>query len=208
MTNLPYHSRSAIRLTEDEIRATLQKWREGDEFAASTIIREVYPCVSRVVHTYLPQRESEQDMAQEIFMKIFARLDQFKGDSPFEHWVSRIARTTCIDRLRKQRVRPEVRWTELSDAERLVFEEHPEQSAPVSRPNSIVAARDLLDRLLSTIPAENRQLIMMVDAEGQSLPEVSKATGWGLPKIKMRLHRLRLQLREKLLRLEKSRGSE
>ncbi len=188
-----------------DVKDALLRWKKGDQTAAKELIEHLYPVVSRIIHTYLSQRESEQDLAQEIFMKVFARLDQFKGDSPFEHWVARLARTTCIDRLRRQRVRPELRWADLSEPEQRLMNEYPE---PIDRRQSdALAARDLLDRLLGTLTPEQRQLILMVDYEGQSVAEVSTITGWGLPKIKMRLHRLRSQLREKLLKLEKDYGT-
>jgi RNA polymerase sigma-70 factor (ECF subfamily) len=182
------------------------RWKRGDQSAAQTLIDELYPAVSRVVRTYLSQRESEQDLAQEIFLKVFSRLHQFKGDSPLEHWVTRIARTTCIDRLRRNKVRPELRWADLTEPERHLLEQYPEPQGH-QHPSRIVAARDLLDRLLNTLSPEQRQLIVMVDCEGQSLNEVSQTTGWGLAKIKMRLYRLRTYLREKLKRLEKEYGT-
>jgi RNA polymerase sigma-70 factor (ECF subfamily) len=42
-----------------------------------------------------------EDLCQEVFMSLFADLDRFRGEVPFEHWVSRIAVHTCIDHLRR-----------------------------------------------------------------------------------------------------------
>src|SRR5437763_7446935 len=63
---------------------------------------------------FLPRRESGEDLAQEIFLKMFTNLEQYRGEVPLEHWVSRIAVNHCLNALRSQRSRPEWRWADLS----------------------------------------------------------------------------------------------
>ena len=87
----------------------LARVREHDETAARELVERLYPLVARVVHSHLPRREEPEDLMQEIFLKMFSKLDQFRAEMPFEHWVSRIALNTCLDRLRRQKVRPELR---------------------------------------------------------------------------------------------------
>lgn len=64
----------------------------------------------------------EQDLTQDIFMKIFAKLDRFRGEQPFTHWVARIAMNACFDKLRQQRVRPEFRFADPSEDEAFFIE--------------------------------------------------------------------------------------
>jgi RNA polymerase sigma factor (sigma-70 family) len=179
----------------------LQRWRAGDERAAEELILHLFPVISRIVRTHLPKRDHEEDLVQEILMKTFSRLHQYKGDAPLTHWVSRLALTTCLDRLRAQKIRPEIRWTDLNPEDTAVFE-----GAALERRTSdagdAIQARDLVHKLLSILPAEERSLILMVDLEGRSLEEISGLTGWGLSKIKMRLFRARTQLRKQMEKLE------
>src|SRR2546426_4844765 len=86
----------------------LRRVREGDEAACRDLVEHLYPAVIRIVRAHLPRRESEEDLAQEIFLKMFARLDQYRGNVPLQHWLSRIAVTTCYDKLRAQQRRPEL----------------------------------------------------------------------------------------------------
>ena len=181
----------------------LRRWKEGSEAAAEEVIQHLYPVISKIVRTHLPRRDDERDLIQEILMKTFAKLHQYKGDAPLSHWVSRLALTTCLDRLRAQKIRPEVRHADLTPDEVDAF-----NSAWLtgSSPDSskAIAARDLVDRILSSLSPEDRSLVLMVDLEGRSLQEISETTGWTVSKIKMRLFRIRPQLRQMIQRLEDS----
>ena len=92
----------------------LLRVRQHDEAAARALVERLHPLVARIVRAHLPRGEDEADLRQDVFLKIFARLDSFRGKMPFEHWVSRVAVNTCIDQLRARRARPSVVWSDLS----------------------------------------------------------------------------------------------
>jgi len=184
-----------------DVAGCLQRWKKGDEAAAEELIAHLYPVISKIVRIHLPRREQEEDLVQEILMKTFSRLHQYKGDAPITHWVSRLALTTCLDKLRAQKIRPEVRRADLTPEESDLFDAAWLSGSSPDAGEAIVA-RDLVDKILSTLSAEERSLILMVDWEGRSLQEISEATGWSISKIKMRLFRLRPQLRQMIQKLE------
>lgn len=186
-----------------DVDGCLRRWKDGDEVAAGEIIKHLYPVISKIVRTHLPRRDDEKDLIQEILMKTFAKLHQFKGDAPLSHWVSRLALTTCLDRLRAQKIRPEVRHSDLTPEEADVFDAAWLSGSSPDAGNAI-AARDLVDRILSSLSPEDRSLVLLVDLEGRSLQEISDMTGWTVSKIKMRLFRIRPQLRQMIQRLEDS----
>src|SRR5580700_4769985 len=128
----------------------LQRWKAGDEGAAEELIRHLYPVISRIVRLDLPRRDDEADLVQEILMKTFSRLHQYKGDAPLTHWVSRLALTTCLDRLRAQKIRPEIRWADLTPEETTLFDTAWLGSSSKDATDAI-HARDLADKLLSTL---------------------------------------------------------
>jgi RNA polymerase sigma factor (sigma-70 family) len=184
-----------------DVDGCLRRWKDGDEAAAEQLIRHLFPVISRIVRTHLPRRDDEKDLVQEILMKTFSRLHQYKGDAPITHWVSRLALTTCLDRLRAQKIRPEIRRSDLTPEESDVFEAAwLSGSSPDA--GSAIAARDLVDKILASLSPEDRSLILMVDLEGRSLQEISETTGWSISKIKMRLFRVRPQLRQMIQKLE------
>ena len=104
------------------LASLLTRVREHNELAARELVDWLYPVVAQVVHANRTRRDEPEDLMQETFMKVFSRLDQYRGDAPFAHWVSRIALTTCLDRLRRQKARPEWRWADLSEEEQFMVE--------------------------------------------------------------------------------------
>jgi RNA polymerase sigma factor (sigma-70 family) len=186
---------------EIDVDGCLRRWKQGEEAAAEELIRHLFPVISRIVRTHLPRRDDEKDLVQEILMKTFSRLHQFKGDAPLSHWVSRLALTTCLDRLRAQKIRPEIRRADLTPEDSDVFEAAWLTGSSPDATDAI-AARDLVDKLLASLAPDDRSLILMVDLEGRSLQEISDLTGWSISKIKMRLFRVRPQLRQMINKLE------
>src|SRR5471030_1617415 len=136
-----------------DVADCLRRWQQGDEAAAEALIEHLYPVISRIVRLHLPRRDDEADLVQEILMKTFSRLHQYKGDAPMTHWVSRLALTTCLDRLRAQKIRPEVRWTDLTPEESTEFDAAWLGSTTPDATEAI-HARDLVDKLLSTLAPE------------------------------------------------------
>ncbi len=185
----------------------LGRVREHDQLAARALVERLYPGVIRIVRAHLPRRDAEEDLAQEIFMKMFARLDQYHGDVPLEHWVSRIAVRTCYDRLRAQQRRPELRQADLSQAEA----ERLERSAVVSEDPDVadaIGARETVEQLLAKLCPSDRLLITLLELEERSIAEIRAITGWNASLIKVRAFRARQKLRkewERRQRMESSR---
>ena len=183
--------------TDGDRLRRLEHARQGDPEAARSLVAALYPHVIRIVRSHLPVRTAEEDLAQEIFVKLFARLDQYQERSgvPFEHWVSRLAVRTCLDALRAERRRPELRWSDLSEEQSawlefmLVDESAPPDTAPAS-------ARELLEKLLAQLPPDDRLVISLMDLEEKSVKEVAQLTGWNIPLIKVRAFRARRKLRK------------
>ena len=105
-----------------DVAACLELVRLRDQTAARELVEHLHPLVIRIVRARLPRRVAEEDLVQDIFLKMFTRLEQYQGNVPFPHWVSRIAVTTCIDQLRAQQRRPEFRWADLSEQETAVLD--------------------------------------------------------------------------------------
>src|ERR1043165_8166000 len=108
--------------TRSDYLASIARVRAGEQAAARELVERLYPIVLRIVRAHRPRRIAEEDLTQDVFIKMFKRLAQYRGDAPFEHWVSRIAVTTCMDQLRAQKCRPELRWADLSPGEAAALE--------------------------------------------------------------------------------------
>jgi RNA polymerase sigma factor (sigma-70 family) len=178
-----------------DLAGCLDRVRQRDQIAARELVEHLHPLVIRIVRAHLPRRVPEEDLAQEVFLKMFARLDQYQGSVPFTHWVSRIAVTTCIDQLRAQKRRPELRWADLTERESEVLD-HALTNENEVAPDEALAARELVHKLLGQLKPEDRLVIQYLDLEQKSLAEISALTGWNQTLIKVRAFRARRKLQQ------------
>jgi RNA polymerase sigma-70 factor (ECF subfamily) len=190
-----------------EMAACVARVRERDEDAARSLFSELYPLVMKLVRSHLPRRTSEEDLAQMVFMKVFAKIDQFSGTVPFEHWVSRIAVNTCLNQLQAEKIRPELRWADLSEDEERFLDALPSTAGDFPDPADDVASRDLVNKLLAKLNAEDRLLINLIHLEGHSIEEVKQMTGWNSSLIKVRVFRARHKLKKHFANLMEERKS-
>jgi len=165
----------------------------GDQGAASALVDQVLPIVRRIVRARRPRRVAEEDLEQEVFMKMFARLGQYHGDAPFSHWVARIAVTTCLDHGRAWQRRPELRWADLAEWETEFLERVTDERGG-ERPGDALATRELVEKMLGRLKAEDRRVIVWFELERRSILEICAETGWSFEFTKMRLFRARRKL--------------
>lgn len=180
-----------------DVAACLARVRRHDDDAARALVGHLFPLVMKIVRSHLPTRAAEEDLAQEVFIKMFQRLEQYAARDavPFEHWVSRLAVTTCLDALRAQKRRPELRHADLSEAEAawLEFFTNTAAAEPASDGET---ARIAMQKLLATLPPDDRLLLQWLDLEGKPVREIAQLTGWGVSMIKVRAFRARRRLRK------------
>ena len=190
---------------EFDVTTCVERVRRRDEDAARALFRHLYPLVARLVRSHLPRRTSPEDLVQTVFMKIFANLDSFSGTVPLEHWVSRIAINTCLNQLAAERVRPELRWADLSEEQTQVLESvtaGPEELDPLQN----LASREIVEKLLAQLAPADRLLMTLLHLEGRSVEEVRQITGWNVPVIKVRAFRARRKLRKHFEKLMEMKG--
>ncbi|HZR21688.1 MAG TPA: RNA polymerase sigma factor [Verrucomicrobiae bacterium] len=180
----------------------LRRVRRHDENAARQLVEHLYPQVRRIVATKVPRRSSEEDLAQEIFIKMFTKLDQYRGDMPFEHWVSRIAVNHCLNAIRAQNSRPEWRWADLTPEQTQAIEAALTSAADTPDPSRAIAARELVDKLLDTLEPTDQWLIRLLELEERSIEEVRQLTGWSATRIRVRAFRARRRLNKNFQRLK------
>jgi RNA polymerase sigma-70 factor (ECF subfamily) len=174
----------------------------GDESAFEEIVRRYSPRVFSVASRFFRQRSLVEEAAQEVFLKAYTQLGSFEGRGSIEGWLTRIATNTCLNILRGAKRRPEFSVSDLTEDENQWLEQQPASQGNEERSfvNDLVAA-DLADRLLSVLPPEDQQALLMIDGEDASIREVAEATGWSESKVKVRAFRARRKLREAMEKL-------
>jgi len=185
-----------------DLAGCLDRVRKRDQQAARELVEHLYPLVIRIVRAHLPRRVAEEDLSQEVFLKMFSRLGQYQGAVPFPHWVSRIAVTTCIDHLRAQKRRPEFRWADLSEKEVDVLDAVMTNENDVAV-NDAMAAHELVHRLIAELKPEDQLVIRLLDLEQKKIAEIAQIKGWNQTLIKVRAFRARRKLQKLFQELRK-----
>ncbi len=199
-------SRSGVIITKElnlDVVDCLARVRKQDQDAARSLVEYLYPTVIRIVRNNLPRRAAEEDLAQEVFLKMFEKLDQYKGEVPLEHWVSRIAVNLCLNAIRSQRVRPEWRMADLSEEQAEALEAVSTAEVQETHPAHLLGARELVDLLLETLSPKDRAVIRMLEIEQYSIEEVREMTGWSAALIRVRAFRARHKLNKRFGKLKK-----
>jgi len=188
-----------------DVTVCVQRVKTGDLSAADALIHHLNPLVRRIVRNHLPRRDSEEDLMQEVFVKLLQKLDgyQERPGIPFDHWVSRLTVRTCLDALRAERARPEWRWADLGDGQEQWLDFLLNQAAPAPEAPSS-DARAVVLQLLSHLSPPDRLVLTLLDLEERSTLEISQMTGWTRPMVKMRAMRARRKLRQVAQQLMKS----
>ncbi len=179
-----------------DVRDCLQRVRAGDMPSAHALIGHLHPLVRRMVRNHLPRRESEEDLMQDVFLKLLQKLDSYEErvGIPFEHWVSRLTVRTCLDALRAEKARPEWRMADLSNGEAewldYLLNRQAEQPSEYA-----LDAKAVVTRLLALLSPPDRLVLTLLDLDGRSTQEIAQMTGWTRPMVKMRAMRARHKLR-------------
>ncbi len=188
---------------DSDIADCLARVRKQDQDAARSLVELLYPTVIRIVRGNLPRRAAEEDLAQEIFVKMFANLDQYQAEVPLEHWVSRIAVNHCLNAIRAQKSRPEWRMADLSEEQAAALEAVTTSVVRDPHPAQLIGAAELVEKLLEPLCPEDRLLIRLLEMEDRSVEEVRQATGWSSAAIRVRAFRARRKLNKLFRNLRK-----
>lgn len=183
-------------MTAAEVTECVAQAQRGDEKAALALFHYMYPQVTKIVYSNRPGKEGVEDLVQQSCIKIMTNLHKFSGRAPFLHWVSRVTVNTCLNQIRREKVRPEVRLADLTEEEAGVVER-----LAIS-PNELdssdqVAAHELVEKLLLSLRPPDRLLMRMMYLDGLNTEEIMKLTGWNAAVIKVRAFRARAQLRKR-----------
>jgi RNA polymerase sigma-70 factor, ECF subfamily len=163
----------------------IQSTLAGDEEAFAELVRRYKRKIFGIASRFARNDHELNDICQEIFVKTYQNLAKFRGDAPFEHWVSRIAVRSCYDFLRKtRRERANVSLDEVEIG--------------VEDNVSTARANELLQWALNKLSADERLVITLLELEERSVREVAGLTGWSEANVKVRAFRARQALKKVL----------
>lgn len=185
----------ALAPVAEDHAGLLRRCQNHDEGAFEELVRRFQPRVSSVVRGILRRSNDCDDVAQQVFTKVYFALDKFNFQSAVSTWIYKIAVNECYDYLRKQRVRKATILADLSEQESAWIENLDVHgmagAASLARQ---VELRDLADKLLARVSVEDRVLLVLKEIEGYAVREVAAIMGLNENTVKVRLFRARQAL--------------
>ncbi|UCG30063.1 MAG: sigma-70 family RNA polymerase sigma factor [candidate division WOR-3 bacterium] len=167
---------------------------KGDEHAFERIVHKYQLAVFNTIYRYTGSREDVQDLAQEIFIKVWRNAAKFKGKAKFSTWLYRIVVNHCIN-YRRKRKQAHISLDEMTDKgqmpEALKVEPDWEQKRVV---RSVRAAVDEL-------PARQRLALILSQFEGKSYKEIAEIMKVSLSSVESLIFRARSALKHKLAKV-------
>ena len=179
--------------TDTELISAVLK---GDVNSFEPLARRYQPRIFATARRYARRESEVEDIVQEVFIKAFQRLETFRGDAPFEHWLMRLTVRICIDFLRGHQRNRELTFTELSPEEGDWLERV--KAGPDDVRDDAEAAKKLIQRVLEQLSPEARMVITLLEIEEKSVKEIAELTGWSTALVKVRAFRARAQMRKLL----------
>ena len=189
--------------------ALVERAKAGDGAAFSELVKQYDRRVFRMAKQITQNEEDAEDVLQETFLKAYAHLDDFQGNSKFYTWLVRIAVNEALMKLRRRRSDRTVPLDDPIDTgedelvrEVAVWDEDPEQKY------SREELAQILDEAVQSLKPAYRTVFVLRDIEELSIEETAEALNLSISAVKSRLLRARLQLREKLTRQFKKKGDD
>jgi RNA polymerase sigma-70 factor (ECF subfamily) len=186
-------------LSEDSDRNLVERIRRGDKSACAECVERHSPGVYRVALRLTGNEADAEDVVQETFLSAFKAIDSFEGRSGLATWLYRIAHNAALMRLR--RVRPDQVSVDDEDAfgeGMFVPSQMHDWCCLPERDFESSEARTELEQAIRDLPEKLRAVFVMRELEGLSTEETAEALDVSIDVVKVRLHRARLQLRERL----------
>jgi RNA polymerase sigma-70 factor, ECF subfamily len=174
-----------------EDRELVRLSQSGTESAFEELVRRHQQRVFALVSGILRRPEDVEDVAQQVFLKAYLGIKRFDQRAAFSTWLYKIAVNECWDYLRKKKVRPLVYEADLTEEQVSRLDGIVSLGRPPEGPNERLEVRELLDRMMATLPEQDRQLLVLKEMAGFSVQELAEILRLNVNTVKVRLFRAR-----------------
>jgi RNA polymerase sigma-70 factor (ECF subfamily) len=198
-------ARTRVDYQNSQEGALVRRAQAGDQAAFREIVEHYQSKVFSIIHGIVRQRNDVEDIAQQVFTKVYFSIGNFDFRSSLITWIYKITVNECFDYLRKKKVRKLVYESDLSEDEARRVE-NTEPSVRQVPADVKLARRDYIFKLLSKVSEEERNLLMLKEVEGHSVEELAEMTGMNENTIKVKLFRARQKLVKAAQRLDRAPG--
>lgn len=173
--------------------------KKGDSASFEVLLNRHLPRVFSTARRYARRESEVEDIVQEVWIRVHQKLDGFRGEAPFEHWLMRMAVRVCYDFLRSHKRNREATFADLNEdecnwVERASMDPHWSE-------NNSSSAKELVDKVLEKLSPSARLVITLLEIEEKSTREIAEITGWSVALVKVRAFRARAEMRKWIKKL-------
>jgi RNA polymerase sigma-70 factor, ECF subfamily len=168
----------------------IKRAQAGDSAAFNEIVLAYRKRILGTITRLIARTEDVEDVAQEVFLRLYFSLDQLRTAEVFEPWLYRLTVNAAYDYLRKQRRRMEFRMSDLSEQQVVLADAAAGGKADREEQHQ-KRVRESVDSLLGAVSEADRILLMLKEVEGLSLKELEKSYQVKENALKVRLFRAR-----------------
>lgn len=180
-----------LELTDYEI---IQLCLKGDQDAFEGLVNRYKKLIYTIVYRILNDKEEANDIAQEVFIKLFLSLDKYNPEYKFSTWSAKVATNLCLDKLRKKKI-------DIMSVDDMVYEPGDEENPETTYLRNERAMK--IEKAIQSLPEKYKIPIILFHQQGFSYDEICKVLDEPLSIVKNRLHRARHMLRDKLYAIRK-----
>ena len=177
-------------LTDTDI---IQQVLQGNQNAYATLVNRYQGYVFTIVLRYVKAREDAEEVAQDVFVKAYRSLADFKGASKFSTWLYTITTTSCITFLRKKKLE-----VHSLDNERVFAVADNVDSGMSANQIEQKSKVTMVNEAIKLLSPDDAQIITLFYKGEQSLEEIAQVLGKEVNAVKVQLHRARTRLKEKM----------
>jgi RNA polymerase sigma-70 factor (ECF subfamily) len=183
----------------------IRRAQKGDSVAFNEIVLAYRKRILGTITRLIARPEDVEDVAQEVFLRLYFSLDQLRKEEVFEPWLHRLTVNAAYDYLRKQRRRQEYRMSDLSEQQVMLADAMAGGKADADEQQQ-KKIREAVDSLLGAVSEADRILLMYKEVEGLSLKELEKIYNVNENALKVRLFRARQRVLKASAAAEKKEG--
>lgn len=172
----------------------IRRCQEGDKVAFAQLVRANQQMVFNLLHRLIPDWMDLEDIAQDVWVKVYQSISKMKNYASFKTWLHRIAVNTYYDKMRKFGHRVEISLDEpINDDENQIIDIPDTKLLPE---DLILNAewKNYVEEKIKSLPEQHRLIIVMRDVQNLSYDEIAEVTGLSLGTVKSRIARAREKL--------------
>lgn len=175
----------------------LQKFKQGDETSFAKLVVKYQKPVLNIIYRFTQNKHTAEDMAQEVFIRVYRGAEKFEERSKFFTWLYRVTINYCIKQAKRWKVLAESSLDEEKENGKLsetVADPSPTPQGCLEKEYLLVKVREAV----MALPDDQRSVVILSKFQDLPYEDIADVLKISVPSVKSKLHRAKLKLKEKL----------